>query len=57
MPNLQISLNVNYTIFDFGPRRGGINTGSARLLASNFGFNDYSQAVNLFRFGGLIAAG
>jgi outer membrane protein len=36
----EVSVNFNYTIFDFGARRGRINAESARLLASNFGFND-----------------
>lgn len=33
------ALEFTYTIFDFGARRGRINAESARLLASNFGFN------------------
>ena len=36
----QISLDLNYTIFDFGARRGRIDAERARLLAANFGFND-----------------
>jgi outer membrane protein len=40
IPNFQISLNLNYTIFDFGARRGRINAERARLLAANFTFND-----------------
>ncbi len=46
-PTFQISLTLNYTIFDFGARRGRINAESARLLASNFGFNDvHRQLIN-----------
>jgi outer membrane protein len=44
-PAFQISLSLNYTIFDFGARRGLINAGSARLLASNFGFNDIHRQL------------
>lgn len=44
-PNLQISLSLHYTIFDFGARRGRINAESARLLASNFGFNDVHRQL------------
>jgi outer membrane protein len=57
----QLSLDLNYTIFDFGARRGRINAESARLLASNFGFNDvhrqliYDVSQNYYRL--LNAAG
>jgi outer membrane protein TolC len=44
-PALQVSLNLNYTIFDFGARRGRINAESARLLSSNFGFNDFHRQL------------
>jgi outer membrane protein TolC len=43
--DFQISLTLNYTIFDFGARRGRINEESARLLASNFGFNDVHRQL------------
>jgi outer membrane protein len=43
--NIQISLTFNYTIFDFGARRGRINEESGRLLASNFGFNDVHRQL------------
>ena len=47
IPAFQLSLNLNYTIFDSGARRGRINAESARLLASNFGFNDvHRQLIN-----------
>jgi outer membrane protein len=45
IPTLQISLSLNYTVFDFGARRGRINAEGARLLASNFGFNDVHREV------------
>jgi outer membrane protein len=45
LPTFQISLGLNYTIFDFGARRGRIDAESARLLASNFGFNDVHRQV------------
>jgi outer membrane protein len=41
----QLSLDLNYTIFDFGARRGRINAESARLLASNFAFNDVHRRL------------
>ena len=45
IPNFQISLNLNYTIFDFGARRGRINVERARLLAANFTFNDVHRQL------------
>jgi outer membrane protein TolC len=45
VPDFQLSLNLNYTIFDFGVRRGRINGESARLLESNFGFNDVHRQL------------
>src|SRR5713101_4581624 len=45
IPNFQISLNLNYTIFDFGERRGRINVERARLLAANFTFNDVHRQL------------
>ena len=36
----QMSLDLNYTIVDFGARRGRIEAESAQLLAANFAFND-----------------
>jgi outer membrane protein TolC len=44
-PAAQISLDLNYTIFDFGARRGRIATESARVLAANFGFNDVHRKL------------
>ncbi len=43
--NLQISIDFNYTIFDFGARRGRINAETERLLASNLGFNDVHRQL------------
>jgi outer membrane protein TolC len=43
--SLQLALDLNYTIFDFGARRGRINAESARLLASNFSFNDVHRQL------------
>jgi len=45
LPAFDLFLNLNYTIFDFGARRGGINAESARLLAANFGFNDVHRQL------------
>jgi outer membrane protein len=43
--DFEISLEFTYTIFDFGARRGRINAESARLLTSNFSFNDVHRAL------------
>jgi outer membrane protein len=45
IPILQVSLTLNYTILDFGARRGRINAEGARLLASNFDFNDVHRQL------------
>ncbi|MGA8594064.1 MAG: TolC family protein, partial [Bryobacteraceae bacterium] len=42
---VQVSLDLNYTIFDFGARRGRIAAESARVLAANFGFNDVHREL------------
>jgi len=42
---VQASLDLNYTIFDFGARRGRIEGESARVLAANFGFNDVHRKL------------
>jgi outer membrane protein TolC len=44
-PSDQVSLDLNYTIFDFGARRGRIAVESARLLAANSGFNDVHRKL------------
>src|SRR5271165_2520107 len=45
LPAFELTLALNYTIFDFGARRGRINAENARLLASNFGFNDVHRQL------------
>jgi outer membrane protein TolC len=40
-----VSLDLNYTIFDFGARRGRIAAESARVLATNFDFNDVHRRL------------
>lgn len=40
IPADEVSLELNYTILDFGARRGRIAAESARVLATNFEFND-----------------
>src|SRR5271156_453723 len=45
VPAFQVSLDLNYTILDFGARRGRIDTASARVLAANFGFNDVHRKL------------
>ena len=45
IPSLQLTLDLSYTIFDFGARRGRIDAEAARLLASNFGFNDIHRQL------------
>ena len=45
VPVLQASLDLNYTIFDFGARRGRIMAESARVLAANFAFNDVHRKL------------
>ena len=44
-PDLELSVDLNYTIFDFGARRARINAERARLLASNFEFNDVHRRL------------
>jgi outer membrane protein TolC len=44
-PEVQVSLDLTYTIFDFGARRGRISAESARVLAANFGFNDVHRKL------------
>ncbi|MGB6944922.1 MAG: TolC family protein [Bryobacteraceae bacterium] len=42
---VEASLDLNYTIFDFGARRARIAEGSTRVLAANFGFNDVHRRL------------
>ncbi len=41
----QVSLALNYTVFDFGARSGRIDAAKAEVLAANFGFNDTHRKV------------
>jgi outer membrane protein len=41
----QVVLDLNYTVFDFGARRGRINAATAQLFAANFAFNDTHRNV------------
>jgi outer membrane protein TolC len=45
VPAFQLSLDLNYTILDFGARRGRINAETARLLSANFGLNDVHRQL------------
>jgi outer membrane protein len=45
IPVFEASLELNYTIFDFGARRGRITAESARVLAANFAFNDVHRRL------------
>jgi outer membrane protein TolC len=45
VPVLQTSLELEYTIVDFGARRGRISAESARVLAANFTFNDVHRRL------------
>jgi len=40
VPGFEASLDLSYTIFDFGARRGRVQAASARVLAANFAFNN-----------------
>jgi outer membrane protein len=44
-PTFQASLDLSYTIFDFGARRGRIDAENARVLAANFAFNDVHRKL------------
>jgi outer membrane protein len=45
LPVFEASLELNYTVFDFGARRGRITAESARVLAANFAFNDVHRKL------------
>ena len=45
IPSFQLSLDLSYTIFDFGARRGRIDARGAQLLAANFAFNDVHRRL------------
>lgn len=40
-----VALDLSYTVFDFGARRGRINAAKAQLLAANFAFNNTHRNV------------
>ena len=41
----ELALDLNYIVFDFGARSGRIDAARARLLSSNFAFNDTHRTV------------
>jgi outer membrane protein len=43
--DFQAALDLNYTVFDFGARRGRISAAEADVLAANFAFNDAHRNV------------
>jgi outer membrane protein len=43
--SFDLSLDLNYTIFDFGARTGRIDAAKAGLLAANFAFNDVHRQL------------
>jgi outer membrane protein len=45
VPAFEATLDLTYTIFDFGARRSRIAAESARLLATNFAFNDVHRQL------------
>ena len=45
VPEFEVALELNYTLFDFGARRGRISAESARLLIANFAFNDVHRRI------------
>jgi outer membrane protein TolC len=45
LPAFEATLELQYTIFDFGARAGRIAAAGARVLAANFGFNDAHRKV------------
>ncbi len=45
IPGFEAALQLSYTVFDFGARRGRIAEQSARLLGTNFQFNDVHRRI------------
>jgi len=43
--SFDLALDLNYTIFDFGARRGRIDAAKAELLAADFAFNDVHRRL------------
>jgi len=42
---IRVAFEVNYTLFDFGARKGRIDAAQAELLAANFAFNDTHRKI------------
>jgi outer membrane protein len=45
IPGFEAALELTYTVFDFGARRGRIAEEGARLFAANFQFNDVHRRI------------
>jgi outer membrane protein len=45
IPGFEAAVQLTYTVFDFGARRGRITEEASRLLASNFQFNDVHRTI------------
>jgi outer membrane protein len=45
LPAFEATLDLQYTVFDFGARGGRIAAAGARVLSANFGFNDAHRKV------------
>jgi outer membrane protein len=45
LQDFEVALDLSYTVFDFGARRGRINAAKAQLLGANFAFNDTHRNV------------
>jgi outer membrane protein len=45
LQDFEVVLDLSYTVFDFGARRGRINAAKAQLLAANCAFNDTHRNV------------
>jgi outer membrane protein len=45
LQDFEVVLDLSYTVFDFGARRGRVNAAKAQLLAANFAFNDTHRNV------------
>lgn len=43
--DFEAALELNYTVFDFGGRRGRIGAAKAEVLAANFAFNDVHRQI------------
>ena len=43
--DFQVTLNLNYTVFDFGARAGRISAARAEVLSANFSFNDTHRKI------------